>query len=86
MPVCIVPFILQPPQPVLTTRAAGKDIFELGIGNSLDLLTYQLYQATALFPTASWSLLATGVRGQTNFLLTNTLPLEFFQIGVLTNF
>ena len=86
MPVCIVPFIVQPPQPVLTTRAAGNDVFELGIGNSLDLLTYQLYQATALSPTAGWNLLATGGRGQTNFLLTNTLPQEFFQVGVLTNY
>jgi 6-phosphogluconolactonase len=85
-PVCIVPFILQPPQPVLTTRATGKDRFELGIGNSLDLLTYQLYQATMVSPTASWILLATGGRGQTNFLLTNTLPNEFFQVGVLTNY
>ena len=85
-PVCIVPFILQPPQPVLTARAAGKDSFELGIGNSLDLLTYQLYQATAASPTASWNLLATGGRGQTNFLVTNTLPQEFFRVGVLTNY
>ena len=86
MPVCIVPFIVQPPQPVLTTRAAGKDIFELGIGNSLDLLTYQLYHATEASPTASWNLLATGGRGQTNFLLTNTLPQEFFRVGVSTNY
>ena len=71
---------------VLTTRAAGTDIFELGIGNSLDLLTYQLYQATAVSPTASWNLLATGGRGQTNLLLTNTLPQEFFRVGVLTNY
>ena len=70
-PVCIVPFILQPPQPVITTRATGKNRFELGIGNSLDLLTYQVYRATAVSPTASWNLLATGGRGQTNFLLTN---------------
>ena len=86
MPVCIVPFILQPPQPVLATRAAGKGIFELGIGNSLDLLTYQLYQATKASPSANWTLLSTGGRGQTNFLLTNTLPQEFFRVGVLTNY
>jgi 6-phosphogluconolactonase len=85
-PVCIVPFILQPPQPVISTRATGKDTFELGIGNSLDLLTYQVYQATALSPPTSWNLLTTGRRGQTNFLLTNILPQEFFQVGVLTNY
>jgi 6-phosphogluconolactonase len=85
-PVCIVPFIVQPPQPVLTTRVAGKNSVELGIGNSLDLLTYQIYQATAVSPTVNWKLLATGGRGQTNFVLTNTLPMEFFRVGVLTNY
>lgn len=85
-PVCIVPFILQPPQPVITTRAAGKGTFELGIGNSLDLLTYQVLQAAEASPTANWKLLTTGGRGQTNFLLTNSLPKEFFQIGVLKNY
>lgn len=62
-PVCIVPFILQPPQPVITTRATGKNSLELGVGNSLDLLTYQLYQAAVLSPSTSWNLLATGRRG-----------------------
>ncbi|MCI0541289.1 MAG: lactonase family protein [Verrucomicrobiales bacterium] len=85
-PVCIVPFVLQPPQPVITTRATGKDSFELCIGNSLDLLTYQLYQATAVSTGVIWNLLATGGRGQTNFLLTKTLSQEFFQVGVLTNY
>ena len=85
-PVCIVPFILQPPQPILTTRSLGTNTFELGIGNSLDLLTYQLYQATEVSPSATWKLLATGSRGQTNFRLTNSLPREFFRVGVLTNY
>ena len=85
-PVCIVPFILQPPQPIITTRSLGTNTFELGIGNSLDLLTYQLYQATEASAGSNWNLLATGGRGQTSFLLTNTLPREFFRVGVLTNY
>ena len=85
-PVCIVPFILEPPQPVMAARATGKDTFELGIGKSLELLTYQVYHATAVSTPISWNLLATGRRGQTNFVLTNTLPLGFFRVGVLPNY
>lgn len=84
--VCILPFILEPPQPVITARSTTKDTLELGIGNSLNLLTYQIYQATALSQAITWNLLATGERGQTNFVLPNTLPLEFFRVGVLTNY
>ncbi len=85
-PVCILPFILEPPQPVITARAARENTFELEIGNSLNLLTYQLYQTTALAPATTWNLLATGSRGQTNFVLTNSQPLEYFRVGVLTNY
>lgn len=85
-PVCIVPFILQPPQPILSARALESNTFELSIGNSLDILTYQLFQSTEAFSTANWNLLATGTPGQTKFLLTNTLPSEFFRVGVLPNY
>ena len=85
-PVCIVPYILQPPQPVVEARAAGKDALELSIGNGLGLLTYQLYQRTSVSPDVTWNLLATGKRGQTNFLLTNTLPQQFLQVGVLADY
>jgi hypothetical protein len=84
-PVCIVPFLLRPPQPILTTRAAGQGQLELIIGKSLNSLTYQLYQTPAMTPNPSWNLLATGERGKTQFFLTNTLPQEFFQVGVSTN-
>jgi len=52
----------------------------------VDLLTYQLYQATLMSPSTSWNLLTIGARGQTNFVLTNTLPQAFFRVGVLTNY
>ena len=85
-PVCIVPFILQPPQPVITARPITMNTFELSISNSLDFLTYQLYQAPTLSSGPAWNLLTTGTRGQTNFILTNSLPQQFFRVGVLTNY
>jgi hypothetical protein len=84
--VCILPFILQPPQPVLTTSPTTTNTVLLSIGNGLDLLTYQLYQRPALSSGATWDLLTSGNRGQTNFVLSNTLAQGFFRVGVLTNY
>jgi 6-phosphogluconolactonase (cycloisomerase 2 family) len=85
-PVCILPFILEPPQPVIYARAATPDSFELSISNTLDLLTYQVYEMPALSSGGGWNLLTTGTRGQTNFMLPYSLPQEFFRAGVLTNY
>ena len=85
-PVCILPFILQPPQPVITARPTTTNTFELSISNSLDLLTYQLYETPTLSSGGAWNLLTTGTRGQTNFLLSNSLPRQFLRVGVLTNY
>jgi 6-phosphogluconolactonase len=85
-PVCILPFILQPPQPVICARPITPNTLKLSISNSLDLLSYQLYEKTALSSGGAWNLLTTGTRGQTNFVLTNSLPQEFFRVGVLTNY
>ena len=85
-PVCIVPYLLEPPQPVLAARFNANNHFELQVGNSLESLTYQLYQAEEISTNVSWNLLSTGERGQTNFVLTNTVAAGFFQVGVLTNY
>jgi 6-phosphogluconolactonase len=85
-PVCILPFILEPPQPVIAARSNGAQMLALTISNSLEFLTYQLYRAPVPPPGSSWTLLATGARGQTNFVVTNSLPQEFFRVGVLTNY
>ncbi len=61
-------------------------MLELGIGNSFDLFTYQLYHTSILSPAPDWTLLFTGARGQTNFALTNSMRQEFFRVGVLTNY
>ncbi len=84
-PVCIVPFILQPPQPVLNVFLNPTNDLELTVGNALNLLTYQLYQTPAL-SSGVWNLFMTGAPGQTNFLVTNNLVSGFFQVGVLTNY
>ena len=34
----------------------------------------------------TWNLLATGSLGQTNFVLSNNLAQEYFQVGVSTNY
>jgi len=85
-PVCILPFILSPPQPIIAVHSTLTNTFELSLGNSLNLLSYQLYTAPALSSGATWNLLTTGDPGQTNFVLTNTLVHEYFQVRVLTNY
>jgi len=85
-PVCILPFILQPPQPVIALHPAPSAMLELGIGNSFDLFTYQLYHTSILSPAPDWTLLFTGARGQTNFALPNSMRQEFFRVGVFTNY
>ncbi len=85
-PVCILPFIFEPPQPVLSFLPAPANTLMLNIGNSLNGLIYQLYQAPVLSSGLSWNLVATGRSGQTNFVRTNTQIQQFFQVGVLTNY
>jgi 6-phosphogluconolactonase len=85
-PACILPFLQVPPQPVLTVNAASTDTFALNIDNTLNLLTYQLYESTNLSPGMTWNLVTNGVPGQTNFVLGHLLDQEFFKIGVLTNY
>jgi len=85
-PVCILPFLLTPPQPFLSLRTTAANSVEPGIGNGLGLLTYQIYHAPAVSAAATWDLLATGLPGQTNFVLNNASARDFFQAGVLTNY
>jgi 6-phosphogluconolactonase len=84
-PVCILPFILSPPEPLLSLSAGKDDRITLNIGNSLNVLTYQLFHSASL-SEGGWSLFLTGQIGQTNFSLTNTVQADFFRAGVLTNF
>ena len=84
-PVCVLPYLIQPPQPVLVPQSAANAV-QVNVSNSLDLLTYQIYQSPALSNAMNWSLLTTGSRGQTNFSLNNTLAQSFFRAGVLTNY
>ena len=82
----MLPFILQPPQPVVISRLTPTNAVLLSIGTGLDVLTYQLYHAPVLSSATTWDLLTTGSRGQTNFVLSNTLAQEFFRATVLTNY
>lgn len=85
-PVCILPIILKPPQPVLRIQAISNNTFQFNLGNTLSLFTYQLYNAYSLGTGTNWNLLATGDPGQTRFVLTNQFGAEFFQAGVATNY
>jgi 6-phosphogluconolactonase len=85
-PVCILPFILQPPQPVLALTLDPNNGLQLNIGNALSLLSYQVFQTPALAGDSAWNLVVTGAPGQTNFTLTNGLAQQFFQVGVFTNY
>jgi len=84
-PVCILPFLLRPPQPAITLTASGNAL-ELNLGNALNMLTYQLYRSPSLNFGTNWTVLTTGAPGQTNFMLPKSLEPEFFQAGVLTNY
>jgi len=83
-PVCILPFLARPPQPVITFNPMPGNSFELSLSNTLNSLTYQLYHSGSI--GTPWNLLATGDPGQTNFILTDILQQEFFQVGVVTNY
>jgi len=86
-PVCILPFILEPPQPVLTLLCNSTNGLALSISNTLSLFTYQVYESPALPSLGmTWNLVATGSPGQTNVIWTNSLDQEFFMVGVLTNY
>jgi len=85
-PVCVLPIITQAPQPVMALRSLPAEAVEIDISKGLSSLTYQIYHAPALQSRLSWSLLATGMRGQTNFILTNVSSSGFFRANVLTNY
>jgi len=85
-PTCVVPFFVQPPQPVINIRQTATNLLDLSLDNASQFLTYQLYQAPSLSVGPAWNLIATGSRGQTNFIVTNSLPQQVFRIGVLTNY
>ena len=86
-PVCIVPFFVQPPQPVLGISPAANNTLDIGIGNGVGTLTYTLSEAAALATTnTTWNLLMTGARGQTKFTLTNNISNGFLRAGVVTNY
>jgi 6-phosphogluconolactonase len=85
-PVCILPFILKPPQPVVTIGSASSNTFAINLTNTMGLFTYQLYETPALSAGMNWNLLVTGSPGQTNFILTNSLPQGFISASVVTNY
>lgn len=85
-PVCIFPFLIQPPQPFIAARPTQTNTFSLSISNSLDFLTYQLYRASSLSPGSVWDLMITGTRGQTNFVITNSQTQEFIRAKVGADF
>jgi len=85
LPVCILPFVVEPPPPALTFRASANHTFELDVTNGFNALVYQVYQSPGLASGATWDLLTTGGAGQTNFVLSNLLGQEFFRVQMLTN-
>jgi 6-phosphogluconolactonase len=85
-PVCVLPFILQPPQPVLHARLTATNTLSIDVGNSLPLLSYELYQTAALTPGVPWNLVSSGAPGQTNFVLVNDSAQGFIRANVGTNY
>jgi 6-phosphogluconolactonase len=86
LPVCVLPLLTQPPQPVLQFQCVPANTLELDVGNGLASLTYRIYRTASLGPAVNWILAATGQRGQTNFTLTNASSAAFFRASVLTNY
>jgi 6-phosphogluconolactonase len=86
LPVCVLPLLTQPPQPVLKFQSAPANTLELDVGNGLASLTYRIYRAASLGSAVNWTLAATGQRGQTNFTFTNASSATFFRASVLTNY
>jgi 6-phosphogluconolactonase len=86
LPVCVLPLLTQPPQPVLQFQRAPANTLQLDVGNGLASLSYRIDRAASLGSAVNWTLAATGQRGQTNFAFTNTSSAEFFRASVLTNY
>ncbi len=84
-PTCVLPYMTQPPQPVLSARAMDRSLL-VSLDNGQGFLTYQLWQAPALQPGPDWTLAVTGLPGQTNFIMTNNQALGFIRASVLTNY
>ncbi|MFO1477372.1 MAG: beta-propeller fold lactonase family protein, partial [Verrucomicrobiota bacterium] len=85
-PVCILPFFITPPQPAVGMSDNGDGTLQLNLQNAFSSLTYEVHRAPALSAAPEWNLLATGIRGQTNFVLTNDWILAFFRAAVVTNY
>ncbi len=85
-PVCIVPYITQPPQPDLAISAVDAARFRLDVSHTADVLTYEIYETPSLTQPAPWRLLTTGIPGQTSFTLNYTTPHQFFRVDVLKNY
>jgi 6-phosphogluconolactonase len=84
-PVCVLPVLTRPPQPMLVMKNTFTNQLQIQVGNALNFLTYQLDQAPSLQPGTDWSLFALGLSGQTNFVLTNTNPQGFLRARVVTD-
>ena len=85
-PVCVLPILTQPPQPVLVLQSTPGGSLGLDIGNALTSLAYQIESAPTVQSVGNWSLVANGARGQTHFTFTNANASEFFRAAVLTNY
>ncbi len=85
-PVCVLPFITQPPQPMLKAQPTPTNTLSIDVGNSLGVLTYALYRAPVLDAAQPWALVSTGVLGQTNFVLAKDGDSGFFRAAVVTNY
>src|SRR5882724_10078073 len=59
-PVCILPFILKPPQPVAGIFSDPSNNLEINLTNTMGLFTYQLYETPLLASGMNWNLWATG--------------------------
>jgi 6-phosphogluconolactonase len=86
LPVCVLPLLTQPPQPVLQVQRTPANTLELDVGNGLASLTYRIYSAASVESAVNWTLAATGQRGQTNFTFTNANSTAFFRASVLPNY
>jgi 6-phosphogluconolactonase len=84
-PVCVVPFITQPPQPVVGSSLENPGSLRLSVGNSLCALTYEVQENPGLNP-GQWNRVVTGVPGQTNFSISNLANGNFYRMSVITNY
>jgi 6-phosphogluconolactonase len=81
-PVCVLPILTRPPQPVVTAQHIAADSLELRVDNAVGQVAYRLEQSVEPRAGGGWTPVVTGVPGQTRFTLSCNGAFGFLRAAV----